>query len=381
MPETAQHLSLQKKVMAAVLIFLITFCAAYFVWVTFRSMRLYAEIKSAGRGWTTPVNACDPVLGYRPFPNVSSEEIFPCGGRVPVYQDEEGFRVSTQGVQSSSGKRPFVLALGCSFTFGTGCLAEETYPFLVAKRLGGTALNAGVEGYGLAQMLLQTRELIPKYKPEYALFEYAPWLIERSTGYASPSEVYGPTPRPYFTIGQDQPYFVAAPAFATNYFDLNMSPYVEGRTSPLEFSSFLFRIGLPLWTHSDLQITVFSVRRLLSLLPQPTKDSGDLVKTIYSEMSDLCHENGTRMVIVVLGSGGIPPEDMPREHIEALRALVSSACVDAYAALYGQLDTPSVKAYEKAYGIWGCTPTHLIDRHPNPHAHEVIAEVILKSLR
>jgi hypothetical protein len=174
---------------------------------------------------------------------------------------------------------------------------------------------------------------------------------------------------------------VAPPAFATNYFDLDMSAYVEGKTRPIEFASFVFSVGLPLWSYSDLQLTVFSGRRILGLLPSPAADSGALINAAYSELGDLCRETGSRMVIVVLGSGGIRPEDMPREHIKAFRAVTSATLVDAYGALYAQLDPPTPEAYERAYGIWGCSPERLIDRHPNPHAHEVIAESILKNLR
>ena len=381
MPEAAPQLSLAKKLLVVLVIFLLTSCMTHFIWVTYRSVRLYAHIKSAGRGWTAPIKTRDPVLGYRPLPNVSSMEMFPCGGRVPVYQDEEGFRVSAAGLQSSSGKRPFVLALGCSFTFGTGCAAEEAFPFLVAKGLDGTALNAGVEGYGLAQMLLRARELIPRHKPEYVLIEYAPWIVERSTGYASAPEAYGRTPRPYFAVTSDGAYFPAPPAFATNFFNLDISGYVEGKMRPVEFASFVFSIGLPLWSYSDLQLTLFSVKRALHLLPSPVPGSSDLVKAVYAELGELCRENGSRMIVVVVGSGGVPPEQMSHNHIEALRSVGSITLVDAYAALYARLYPPTAQEYEKIYGIWGCTPPRLVDRHPNPQAHQVIAETVLRSLR
>ncbi len=381
MSEAAPRLSLTKRVIIVILVFIITFGAAYSVWMTYRSVQLYVQIKSAGRGWTTPVNTHDPLLGYRPLPNVSSMEMFPCGMRTPVYQDEEGIRVAAPGASSSSGARPFVLALGCSFTFGTGCAAEDTFPCLVAKGLHGTALNAGVEGYGLAQMLLRARELIPRLKPDYVLVEYAPWIVSRSIDYTSPWEAHGRTPRPYFAITPDRRYFVAPPAFATNFFRLNMSDYVEGKTGPLEFASFLFRVGAPLWSYSDAQLTLFTAKRALRMMPPLAPGSSDLVKAVYTEMADLCRGNGARMAIVVMGPGGIRPDEMPQDHIEALCSISGATCVDAYAALYARLDTPTTQAYEKTYNIWGCAPPRLVDRHPNPLAHQVIAEAVLKSLR
>ena len=381
MPENTPQPSLAKRLAVALLIFSFTFCAAYFIWVTYRSVRLYAQIKSAGRGWTAPVNACDPVLGYRPLPNVSSMEMFPCEMTIPVYQDGEGFRVTSAGVQASSGKRPFVLALGCSFVFGTGCKAEDTFPYVVAKRLGGDALNAGVEGYGLAQMVLRAEEIVPHYKPDYVLIEYAPWIIERSTGYAGPPEAFGRTPRPYFTATQDGGYEVAPPAFGTNFFDLNMSAYVAGKTRPAEFATFMFRVGLPLWTYADFEYAVFTAKRTFGRLPHPSGSSAELIRAVYSDLGGLCVKNGSRMVVVALGSGGVPPDQMPGKPMEALRSIDAVTLVDAYSALYARLNPQTSQEYERAYCIWGCTPERLLDRHPNPLAHGVIAEAVLADLK
>ena len=60
----------------------------------------------------------------------------------------------------------FVLSLGDSITYGYGCRAEEAFGYLVARALGGTVLNAGQSGAGLAQMVLLARELIPAYRPD-----------------------------------------------------------------------------------------------------------------------------------------------------------------------------------------------------------------------
>jgi hypothetical protein len=73
-----------------------------------------------------------------------------------------------------------VLALGCSFTYGAATNAENTYPYLVGQRLAGTTRNAGVSSYGLSQMMILAKRLVPAYKPDYLLVQYSPWLVDRS---------------------------------------------------------------------------------------------------------------------------------------------------------------------------------------------------------
>jgi hypothetical protein len=138
---------------------------------------------------------------------------------------------------------------------------------------------------------------------------------------------------------------------------------------------------VPLWSYSDAQFTLFIAKRALRMMPPLAPGSSDLLKAVYTELADLCRGNGARMAIVMMGPGGIRPDEMPRDHIEVLCSISGATCVDAYAALYARLDTPTTQAYEKTYDIWGCTPPRLVDRHPNPLAHQVIAEAVLKSLR
>ena len=46
---------------------------------------------------------------------------------------------------------------------------------VVAQGLGGTVLNAGKCAYGLSQMLILARRLIPRYRPDYVLVQFSPW--------------------------------------------------------------------------------------------------------------------------------------------------------------------------------------------------------------
>jgi hypothetical protein len=381
MTEEIQKPSLRKRLAAYALILLLICLIESCASITYRTMRLYIQLKSAGRGWTNPVNKFDPVYGYRPLADVSSADMFPCGLRVPVFLGSDGIRQDKPERSISTERRPIVLSLGCSFTFGTGCLEEETFTNLAAEGLHGEAINAGVAGYGLAQMSLRAHDLVPKYKPDYVLLQYAPWLISRSIGYYGVQEAHGRTPRPFFTVDKEGKYSVATPVFGTNYFNLHMSDYVEGKSNVLDFSSFLVRVGVPLWTYSDWQNVLLFTRNVFGILPEQAKDSNELVKSVYSDLVELCQGNGSKAVIVAVDSGGILPENMSKTYLDALRSIPGVIFVDAYSEMYNRLSERSPEAYEKAYGIWACEPSRLIDRHPNPAAHKVIAETILNALK
>jgi hypothetical protein len=54
--------------------------------------------------------------------------------------------------------------------------------------------------------------------------------------------------------------------------------------------------------------------------------------------------------------------------------------VRADLALRKRLSTPTRSAYSREYQHWGCDPPRVIDVHPNPRAHRVIADTIVEAL-
>ena len=83
----------------------------------------------------------DARLGLAPVEGSVGAEILPGGFQEPVRFDALGFRIplSPTGPPGPAS----LLALGDSFTFGTGCRADETYPWRVGIALGLRPLNAG----------------------------------------------------------------------------------------------------------------------------------------------------------------------------------------------------------------------------------------------
>ena len=362
-----------------VLVLAAAFALFYSAWTTYRSLRFYREMKQIGRGYDSPVNEFHPLLGYAPIPGSRAMDVFPFGYRIPVLHDQDRLRAPTDAPPERG--RPFVLALGCSFTYGTACAAEDTFAERVAASLRGTALNAGSPGYGLAQMLVRARDLIPRFKPDLVLVQYSPWLIARSLHAIVPIEGGCPVPGPYFTQDPYGHYTVAPPPFSTNYYRLPIARYLEGPACATQFVSFLTHAGFPLWAGSDVQMMRFRLKQAFGKVPPVANGGPNLTEFAYAEIATLCHENNARMFIVILGSGGILRDDLPKGDLLALQQVENADVVDAYRALCQRLNPPTPSEYEKAYGIWRGTPPQLIDRHPNAAAHAVIAEEILRQVR
>ena len=152
---------------------------SYLLLIGQRAFSAYSFLKSDHLGFRGQVHRADPELGFAAVPGAQGFHVFPVGPPFPMRYDAEGFRIPASQAPDAVRRRPLVLALGCSFTYGDGCRAEDVYPQLVAAELGGTALNAGKCAYGLSQMLLLARRLIPQYKPDYVLVQFSTWLPGR----------------------------------------------------------------------------------------------------------------------------------------------------------------------------------------------------------
>lgn len=95
------------------------------------------------------------------------------GYRIPKFADQESFEPGG------------ILSVGCSFTFGDGVEAEETFSYLTAARLNLPSYNYGVCSYSYAGVILQLEDLrqrgiLEKLKPSIVILGSGNWLIDRS---------------------------------------------------------------------------------------------------------------------------------------------------------------------------------------------------------
>ncbi|HDL63888.1 MAG TPA: hypothetical protein ENH12_00715, partial [Proteobacteria bacterium] len=242
-----------------------------------RSKQLYRYAKHNRRGWSGSVFEPDRELGFRAKAGARGAHTFPIGEDLPMRFDRNGFRVPVN-ISNEEYKRPYVLALGCSFTYGDACRAEDTFPHLVAQALGGTELNAGLCSYGLSQMVILARKLIPEYKPEYILFQYSPWLLNRSTRIFAPTR-FSFAPNPYYIDAEDGSINIHPPVFSC--YSVDLGPWRKSPVSSSDFFSLFSRVGIPLILHDDFNLLVFKIKSILSLIPEPSDRQDVIVENAY----------------------------------------------------------------------------------------------------
>lgn len=346
--------------------------AAYAVTLVYRSRQVYAFLKSDHRGFRGRLNRYDPEVGYAAVPGSSGFQLLQHGAPVPVSYDQEGLRVPSGQETRVPHKRPFVLTLGCSFTFGDATLAEDTYAEVLANRLDGTALNAGKSGYGLAQMLILARRLIPRYQPDVVVIQSSPWLARRAMSPFA-NVTFGVAPVPYLAQDTDGRVIVIPPTFRATLFDLPFATFDRPNRGPAEFLSFFLKAGAPLFVHDDLETLRYRARRRAGRLPVPAPDPERLNRAVYGEIVRLARENGARPIIVRL-SHPLETHYQPMKELSAEALLVNAqASLDAHAADY--------EDYQRQFSHWGGSPAVLIDPHPNAQAHQIIARQIAKALQ
>ncbi|HET7294764.1 MAG TPA: hypothetical protein VFM88_20240 [Vicinamibacteria bacterium] len=348
---------------------------AWGLFVLVRSHEAWSFLKRPHLGFNGAVHRADPWLGFAAVPGAKGLHTFPIGPPFPMRYDDQGFRIPAYESPARPLLRPLVLALGCSYTYGDGCPAEKTYPWLVAERLHATSLNAGKCAYGLAQMLLLARELIPRRRPEYVLVQHSPWLVGRGlSGFARAT--FGKVPAPYFTRGPHGELRVAPPVFRTLLFDLPLARFDNPRGGLRDFASFVWNAGGPLFLHDDANMALFTARRLLGRVPAPAPEQDDVVLDAYREIRELCVASGSLMVVVRLNH----PLDSSPPSLGGLKDEGGVVVVRAQEALNRLVPEGTKEAYQRRFAHWRGDPPELVDTHPNPAAHAIIAEEVVKAI-
>ncbi len=119
----------------------------------------------------------DPVLGWRLAAGVSNEVVRQ-GQSIRFEVDADGCR--TVPGQPQTGEKTLA-AYGCSFTFGAGLAAEETFCADLQGRLPAWRIeNRGVHGYGHIHNLLRLQRDVRWEKADYVTFGWIPEHLLRN---------------------------------------------------------------------------------------------------------------------------------------------------------------------------------------------------------
>jgi hypothetical protein len=261
--------------------------------------------------------------------------------------------------------KPRILFLGCSFTYGDACLAEETFPFLIEKELNGYTINAGVCSYGLSQMYLLAQKLIPEYKPDLVVFQHSSWLADRALDQYAPV-YYGVLPTPYF--GKDNS--VLPPLFSSHLFNYPADQFRDTKKSFSDYFSFL-SISFPLYMKDDFSKCVKYVELLFHFIPKPNRDEKNAEQFAITRVHDICKKNNCRMILLNISS----PGDTKMYYMPDAKENIPVANADS--ALYANLGN---ETYERKYGHYRMSGTDsvFVDPHPNAAAHKIIAHEIIR---
>ena len=371
-------IGIRKKLLFSGMAFALVMGLSYGVAVLWRTVMFYRASKHFTMWWEGRTYQHDKVLGYSAIKSSTGLLCYPEGLRTFVGYDIYGFRRTIDEPVDRVLKRPLILTLGCSHTWGHPLVAEDTFAHKIAERMHGSSLNAALGGYGLSQALILARDLVPKYKPDYVIVQWSAWMGDRSIKVFAPVS-YGLCPTPYFTKSKDFSSVLAMPVFMPIVYDIPVARYVKSNVSVSDFVSFAWNVGAPLYLHDDYNVVKYNLSFAAKRIPPPVRhdEMGIVVNDVYNEISGLCKANGSKMIILVLGVSN-HKDKVP--YTSEISSIKNAVVVDGLAYLYSNLDDKTEESYAKAYATWGGEPLHIIDDHPNVRAHELIAEAVVSAI-
>lgn len=356
-----------------------------------RRMDAVYQFYKSGVGIEGRVFAADACLGHRGIPNATGAHVYRSADkslkRVPIRLDSLGFR-TTSAPPACHPTDSLALFLGCSFTWGDYVAAEHTYPARVARRLNVRYLNTGTSAYGLAQMVQLAEKLIPEKRPNMVFVQFSPWLADRAKFMFFPNAL-GFMPYPYVYKGPQGPALHPAP-FRSSSYRPDADRFKKSRPSLGDKLAFIRRVGLSMIAVDGLKFAWVETKLNLGLAPRPVQDNACIERFAYDRVAELCHQHGSRLVVVNLGMFSDKPDrearlreryDLSRfRDVFNTRKYPRTTFVNADSALRAALRHP---AEYTNYVLWDKVgkDSVVFDMHPNPLAHHRIAETILTTLR
>jgi lysophospholipase L1-like esterase len=284
------------------------------------------------------------------------------GGLISI--NGSGFR----GREVTEEKAPSitrVMVFGDSITFGYGLNLEETYPFMLEKRLGEgfEVINASVIGYGMDQQYLLFRREVARYRPDVVIVGFSAGDI-----FDSACSVRFGNSKPFFRVSGNRLTLFNTPVpLKTPAQDF----LKEKPTQALLYrSSHLYRLLFAWFTDPE------ELKKSLHRREMNNFEAMAVVSAVISEMKGECARIGCRLLFLVIPqedwlraeAGGRPEAPVVRRgHAAALRLVQESGVpfIDLWGSFLDNLDRG---LFQKGDFV-----------HPNVRGNRVIAEAIVES--
>jgi len=179
--------------------------------------------------------------------------------------------------------RKEIWIFGCSVTYGWSLDNEETYPWLLQKKITDyEVVNFGVNGYSTLQSLIKFREALENWnKPDLVILNYASFHDERNTG--------------------ARVWIKGLRTNADSHFSTLKVPimrFMKNNKPEIIYMPWESHLG-SLAHHSALANYLDSIYN--SLLDDTDYNSHEISKVIIKEFSDLCNIKGITLVIAGIG--------------------------------------------------------------------------------
>jgi len=369
---------LVKKTVRYITVFFLVFGFLYYSYsIVLRSLGFYNELTAIKyAGWVGKPQTDDDTLGLVHVKNARGYHTYPIGENIPITYNSQGFRVAATDTNFVAIKDAVdAVFLGCSWTFGDACKAEQTFPYLVGKNGQLCVVNAGVCSYGLSQMYLLSEKLIPKLRPKYTIVQYSPWLVERGISIGAPAPTFLPVP--YFYERGDS-LALQFPVQKTQVFTINRDEVRQKYTG--RKWSFIVGYGIPFFIREDLSYFYYQLPTWLGGPPAPSENKKKVERMVYRLIIKNIRNQGSIPVVVCMGS---------RKYSKTAKDVIGDSTVlivNADEVLWAPLKPKNEIVYSRRYQHWrkqksGDKDSVLVDGHPNPVAHQIIAEKILKKIK
>lgn len=360
---------------AEILTLIFLFPLAYFLgFMKYKSDHVYEYLKSSYTIYEGRFFEYDSILGKRAIKNaVGYQDYWMKAGtdyKKRIIIDSNGFRVAEKKYPIVDSSLMFFL--GCSFTWGDGCIAEQTYPYVLSSKLSRPYLNAGQSAYGLAQMTLLAEKLIPEMHPKYVFVQYSPWLIQRSLSPFKATVFFADIAFPYVDT-KDGKLEINHPVIRSGLLSFDSEYYRRSPSSLSDRLSFYYDYGVKVLAHDYLLRLLFEIKQIRAKDKAPaTQDGAELY--LYKRIFDIAHQYGCKIYVVKIS--GVKDEAPLTKGL-----FDGEPVIDADSALRS-LAGGDQKKYGQLFYHWVVKDRDsvLVDVHPNPFAHSVIAKEILNKI-